>query len=60
MLEGCYGPCNGSDTSLILSDWEGVSGTVYISGGAVASQSFGGIASLPQTNMAWLVRVFWK
>ena len=33
---------------------------MYISGGGVASHSFGEIASLPKIHMAWLVCVFWK
>ena len=33
---------------------------VSISGGGVATHSFGEIASVLQTDMAWLVCVFWK
>ena len=46
-LEGCYGPCDGLDTSLILSAWVGICGIVSISSGAVASHAFGEIESLP-------------
>ena len=60
MLYGCDGTCDGSDTSLLLSAWSGVRCIVSISGGRVASHSFGEIASLPQTQLAWLVCVFWK
>ena len=59
-LEECYGPCDGSDTLLVLSALAGVCGIVSIYVGGVSSNSFGEIASLPQTNMAWLVCVFCK
>ena len=54
MLEGCDGPCGGSDTSLILSDWYGVHGIVSISGGGVAAHTFGDIVPLLQTYMSWI------
>ena len=40
-LEGCDGPWDGSDTSLILSVWAGVSGVVSVYGGVVTSWPFG-------------------
>ena len=40
-LEECYGPCDGSDTLLVLSDLAGVCGIVSIYVGGVSSNSFG-------------------
>ena len=60
MLEGCDFPYNGSDTLMILSAWSEVRDIVSISGGGVASHSFGEISSLPQTYMVWIFCVFWK
>ena len=59
-LEECDGTCNGSDTSLILSDWSGMNELVSITWSRVASHSFSEIAPLPQTDMEWLICVFCK
>ena len=59
-LEGCDDTLNGSDTSMILSYWEGVRSIMSISCGGVASHSLGEIVPLPKTEMAWIVCLFWK
>ena len=51
-LEGYGGPLDGSDKSLIISDWLGVRVIVSPSGCVVVSHSFGEIVSLPQTYVA--------
>ena len=59
-LEGFDGTFDGSYTSLILKAWAGIISIVSIYGGGVASHSWSDIVSLPQTNIVWIVCVFWK